>query len=122
MQPVSASLGAFIATAGVSAWFFEILRPVGIIAGLALAPLAMVYMVAAMAWLGMSALIPPLSSLLEKPLIFLYWLMEKTASLAAHMPGMKANPHVVLWLSLAVAALAIILEHRRSAAEKVNRD
>ncbi|MCL2139705.1 MAG: ComEC/Rec2 family competence protein, partial [Treponema sp.] len=32
LQPVSASLGAFIASAGVTAWFFAELRPVGIIA------------------------------------------------------------------------------------------
>jgi competence protein ComEC len=118
LQSVSASLGAFIATAGVSAWFFETLRPVGIIAGLALAPLAMVYMVAAMVWLGAGLLIPALSPLLEKPLILLYRLMEKIASLSAHMPGMRVNPYLVLSVSAAVAALIIVLEHRRGAAEK----
>jgi competence protein ComEC len=118
LQPISASLGAFIITAGVTAWFFETLRPVGIIAGLALAPLAMIYMVAAMVWLGVSFTIPALLPLLEKPLILLYRLMEKIASLAAHMPGLKANPYLVLSISLALAALAIVLEYRHSAAEK----
>jgi competence protein ComEC len=118
LQPISASLGAFIITAGVTAWFFGTLRPVGIIAGLALAPLAMIYMVAAMVWLGVGLTIPALLPLLEKPLILLYRLMEKIASLAAQMPGLKVNPYLVLSVSLALAALAIILEYRRGAAEK----
>jgi competence protein ComEC len=118
LQSISASLGAFIATAGVSAWFFETLRPVGIIAGLALAPLAMVYMVAAMVWLGVTFIIPALSPLLEKPMILLYSLMEEIASLSARLPGMKANPYLVISVSLALAALAMILEHRRGTAEK----
>jgi len=114
LQPISASLGAFIATAGVSAWFFGTLRPVGILAGLALTPLTTLFMVGSMAWLGLDLALPPLSFLLGKPLSLLYWLMEKTALAASRLPGIRANPYLIISLSIfSIAALAW-LEHRRS--------
>jgi competence protein ComEC len=113
LQPLSASLGAFIATAGVSAWFFSDLRPVGILAGLALAPLATVFMVLSIAWLCLDFIIPPLSFLLGKVLSLLYWLMEKTAALSAAVPGIKANPFLVLFLSLLITVTILWLDRRR---------
>jgi competence protein ComEC len=113
LQPLSASLGAFIATAGVSAWFFNDLRPVGILAGLALAPLAMVFMILSIAWLGLDFIIPPLSFLLGKVLSLLYWLMEKIATLSAAVPGVKANPFLVLFLSLLITVTILCLDRRR---------
>jgi competence protein ComEC len=113
LQPLSASLGAFIATAGVSAWFFSELRPVGILAGLALAPLAMVFMVLSIAWLCFDYIIPPLSFLSGKVLSLLYWLMEKISALAAAVPGIRANPFLVLFLSLLITVIILLLDRRR---------
>jgi len=113
LQPLSASLGAFIATAGVSAWFFSDLRPVGILAGLALAPLATVFMVLSIAWLCLDFIIPPLSFLLGKVLSLLYWLMGKIAALSAAVPGIKANPFLVLFLSLLITVTILWLDRRR---------
>jgi competence protein ComEC len=113
LQPLSASLGAFIATAGVSAWFFNTLRPVGILAGLALAPLAAVFMVLAIAWLGLDLITPVLSFLPGKALSLLYLLMEKIAALAAAAPGIKANPFLILLLSLLITVTILWLERRR---------
>jgi len=113
LQPLSASLGAFIATAGVSAWAFNDLRPVGILAGLALAPLATVFMVLSIAWLGLDFIFPVLSSLLGKVLSLLYWLMEKIAALAAAAPGIKANPFLVIILSLLITVTILWLDRRR---------
>jgi competence protein ComEC len=113
LQPLSASLGAFIATAGVSAWFFNDLRPVGILAGLALAPLAMVFMILSIAWLCFDFMIPPLSFLLGKALSLLYWLMEKISALAAAVPGVMANPFLILFLSLLITVTILWLDRRR---------
>jgi len=113
LQPLSASLGAFIATAGVTAWFFADLRPVGILAGLILAPLATIFMVLSIAWLGLDFIIPALSSLLGKVLSMLYWLMEKIAALSAAVPGVKANPFLVLFLSLLITVTILLLDRRR---------
>jgi len=113
LQPLSASLGAFIATAGVSAWAFNDLRPVGILAGLALAPLATVFMTLSIVWLGLDFIFPVLSSLLGKILFLLYLLMEKIAALAAAMPGIKANPFLVILFSLLITVTILWLYRRR---------
>jgi len=113
LQPLSASLGAFIATAGVSAWFFNNLRPAGILAGLVLAPLAAVFMVLSIAWLGLDFILPALSFPPGKILSLLYWLMEKTASLAAAAPGVSANPFLVIILSLLITVTILWFDRRR---------
>jgi competence protein ComEC len=113
LRPLSVSLGAFIATAGVSAWVFSVLRPVGILAGLALAPLATLFMVLSIAWLGFDFIIPAFSFLLGKVLSLLYWLMEKISALASAVPGIKANPFLVLFLSLLITVTILWLDRRR---------
>ena len=109
---LSASVGAFLATAGVTAWFFGVLRPVGIVASLILTPLTTVFMVGSMAWLALNLISPPLSPLLSHPLSLLYKLMERTAFAASKMPGIKAHPVLVLTLSLLCVALILWYERR----------
>ena len=116
LLPFSASLGAFIATAGVTAFAFGVLRPVGLLAGLVLAPLTTVFMIGSIAWLALDLISPVVSSLLHWPLSLLYTAMDKTASVSALAPGINANPHLVLWLSLAVMAVTVWFDFRRSAA------
>jgi len=113
LKPLSASLGAFIATAGVSAWFFTVLRPAGIAAGLVLAPLAGVFMVLSVAWLGLDIISPVLSFLPGKILSLLYRLMEKTAAAGAAVPGIRANPFLVILLSLLITLTLLLLARRR---------
>jgi competence protein ComEC len=110
---LSASLGAFIATAGVTAWFFGILRPVGIIASLILTPLTTVFMIGSMAWLTLNLVSPALSPLLSYPLSLLYRLMERSAFYAARMPGIKGQPWLVISLSLLIMAVIFWFEYRR---------
>ena len=112
LRPVSVSLGAFIATAGVVAWFFGELRPVGILAGLVITPLTTLFMVGSIAWLCLDLAVPALSFLIGKPLSVLYWLMEKTAALASFIPGIRANPLPVLALSIAAAGLLAWFDFR----------
>jgi len=110
---LSASLGAFIATAGVTAWFFGILHPVGIIASLILTPLTTVFMIGSMAWLAINLALPALSPLLSYPLSLLYRLMDKTAFLAALTPGVKGQPWLIISLSLLSMAVILWFEYRR---------
>jgi len=110
---LSASLGAFIATAGVTAWFFGVLRPVGIIASLILTPLTTVFMIGSMVWLAINLALPVLSPLLSYPLLLLYRLMDKTAFFAALTPGIKGQPWLILSLSLLSMAVILWFEYRR---------
>jgi len=112
LGPFALSLGAFIGTAGVVAMVFGDLRPAGIFAGLVVAPLTTVFMVGSMIWLGIDVILPGLSPLLAWPLSMLYRLMEETARLASFLPGLKANPYLVVLFSLLVAALLIWLDFR----------
>jgi competence protein ComEC len=119
LMSLAASLGAFIATAAVTAQVFEILRPVGILSTLLIAPLATVFMVGSIAWLALNAAAPALSPLLGYPLSRLYWLMEKIASVTAKLPGITMGPAAALALSLFVTALILWFAYRRRSA--VNR-
>jgi len=112
LGPFALSLGAFIGTAGVVAWVFGDLRPAGIIAGLVVAPLTTLFMIGSIIWLALDALLPTLSPLFAWPLSLLYRLMEGTARLASFLPGIQANPYLVLLFSLLTAVLLIWLDFR----------
>jgi len=112
LGPFALSLGAFIGTAGVVAWVFGDLRPAGILAGFVIAPLTTIFMVGAIIWLGLDALLPALSPLFAWPLSLLYRLMEGTARLASFLPGIQANPYTVLLFSLLTAVLLVWLDFR----------
>jgi len=114
LQPLCASVGAFLATAGITAFFFGTLRPVGIVTGLALVPLTTVFMIGSLAWLVLDLAFPLLSGLLTLPLSLLYRLMEKTVSLASGAPGINASrPLIIIILSLALSVLIMWLESMR---------
>ena len=116
LQPLCASLGAFLATAGITAFFFGILRPVGIVTGLVLVPLTTVFMIGSLAWLVLNFAFPPLSGFLTLTLTFLYRLMEKTVSLASGAPGINASrPLVIIILSLVLSLFILWFESRRYA-------
>ena len=115
LQPLAVSCGAFLATAGVTCFSFVYLAPAGIIASLVLVPATTVFMIGSMIWLVLD--IFSLSGLLNWPLLMLYQLMEKTASLAGIVPGIStARPTVILFLSVALSCLIVTLEYRRQAA------
>lgn len=114
--PLSASIGAFLATAGVSAASFGILRPVGIFAGLVITPLTGVFMIAAMMYLA-AAFLPllPAAPLLGRALSFLYEVLFRIAGWAGQVPGLEvSNPQTVLAASLAVSAALVLFWKYRS--------
>ena len=110
---ISASLGAFIATAPVVAIYFSSLRPIGIIAGLVLAPLASLFMLLSLAALAFSFLPLPLWDLLNFPLGLLYRLIKFLVSQAGHLPGLDfLNPVQVLIFSVTFWVVLLFLKNR----------
>jgi competence protein ComEC len=106
LQPLSASCGAFLSTAGVTGFSFGVIVPAGIITGLVLVPLTTFFMVGSMIWLVLEFF--SLSGLLNTPLSLLYQLMEKIVSLAGSFGGISAvNPFVILALSFITAFLIV---------------
>ncbi|MCL2066995.1 MAG: ComEC/Rec2 family competence protein [Treponema sp.] len=113
-MPVSASVGAFLATAFVTSYFFGVLRPVGIIISLILIPLTTVFMIGSLIWLFFNLFIPLFCGFLNPPLALLYRLMEKIVSLGGMVPGMETSrPMAVLALSLVISVFIMLLESKR---------
>jgi competence protein ComEC len=108
---LSASLGAFVATAAVCAFFFGTLRPIGIIAGLVIVPLSSLFMVAALAALAASFLLPPLFAPLGFVLTLLYRAMEFSVDFMGKAPGLDSPPAPALIVSVLAAALIFGLKH-----------
>jgi len=113
-QPLSLSIGAFLATAGITAYFFGILRPIGIITSLVLLPLITIFMIGALAWLVLNIFLPMLAGFLDPPLTLLFRMMEKTVSLGGMAPGIDTSkPLLILAVSLVISLLIVWLEFRR---------
>jgi competence protein ComEC len=104
MQPLSASCGAFLATAGITGYVFGYIAPIGILAGLFLVPLTTLYMIFSLVWLLLD---------FGFPLSVLYRIKEWIVGLAAKVPAISAvNPFVIIAVSIAVSVLIIIFEYR----------
>jgi competence protein ComEC len=114
-SPASASVGAFLATAGVSVAFFGVLRPIGLLAGMILAPAATVVMVGALSWLVLDAIWSPLGFIVDKGLDLVSFLTHELVSLAARAPGVEiGNATLVVCISLAACALLLYLQRYRN--------
>jgi competence protein ComEC len=112
--PLSASLGAFIATAGISAAFFGVLRPIGIPAGIAIVPLTTVFMVVSMVWLVLSGIFPLVASPLGFILSFLYDTLSRLVGAAGRAWGMEVSaPFWIFCVSIAAAGALIWVSARR---------
>ena len=104
LSPLSASLGAFLLTAGVCSYYFTLLRPAGIVTGLILVPLTTVFMFGSIAWLLLDFITPWLSGILNPALSLLYAIMEKTVWLGARIPAVNGGFWPALIVSLVLSA------------------
>jgi competence protein ComEC len=111
-EGLGASAGAFLASAPAAAAVFGVLRPVGIAAGLAAAPLSGLFMVLSLLWLG-TAWIPPVGAVLEGALLFLETVMERGAAFFAGAPGVKTALFPALAAAVPLAAVFLLLGARR---------
>ena len=119
LQPLTASCGAFLATAGITSFTFGVLAPAGIITGLVLVPLTTVFMIGSMIWLVLDLV--SLSFVLSFLLSLLYRLMEKIVSLAGNVPRISTSmPAVIIFLSLiASVSIAALVYRRRYAIDRL---
>jgi len=121
LQPLSASVGAFLATAGASVGAYLAaagvtgrIAPIGIVAGLALVPLTTVFMTGSLLWLLLDFF--SLSGFLNTPLSLLYQLMEKIVTISGKVPALTStNPVIIITLSLLLSFLIVALEYKRRA-------
>jgi len=111
LQPLSLSVGAFLITSGICSFTFGTIAPIGIAAGLLIVPLTTVFMIGSMIWLLLDFI--SLSFLLSYPLSIVYHLMHITASVAGNVPGISANPALVLVLSVVLIIFLYVIEQRR---------
>ena len=107
-RSLCASIGAFLATASITAYFFGALRPIGIIVSLVLIPLITVFMAAALVWLALNFISPSLSGLLDLPLTLLYRAMEKSVSIGGAVPGIITSKYVLVLAVAVVISLFIV--------------
>jgi len=107
---LSASIGAFVLTAPVVAFYFASLRPVGILAGLVAAPVASVFMVLSLAALAASFLPFPIWNVFNFILAWIYRFLESFVNLAGRVPGLPvSNPVAALAFSLLFCLLICFL-------------
>ena len=112
LKPLSASFGAFLATAGVSGFSFGMIVPTGIIAGLFLVPLTTFFMIGSLVWLVFDLF--SFSGFLNMPLSLLYRLMESIVTTAGSIPGISAGkPFFVLAFSIVLSLLIAVFEYKQ---------
>jgi competence protein ComEC len=95
VQPLSASLGAFIATAGPGVSFFGAIYPIGILAGLIVVPLTTLFMSGALLLLIADRGAPVFIQPLELGLALVYTILERLTALCARAPGISAASPVL---------------------------
>jgi competence protein ComEC len=107
---LSASIGAFVLTAPVVAFYFASVRPIGILAGLVAAPVASVFMVLSLAALAAGFLPFPLWNVFSFALTWIYRFLEFFVNLTGRVPGFStSNPLTALVFSLLFCLLVYFL-------------
>jgi competence protein ComEC len=110
---LSASIGAFLFTAPAVSLYFKTLRPVGLLAGIIIVPLASLFMILALAALVLLSLFPFLFAPFDFILTFIYRVLDFMVSLAGKVRGLEAaNPLAVLAIVLVLCCLLVRLCYR----------
>ncbi|MDR2468832.1 MAG: ComEC/Rec2 family competence protein [Spirochaetaceae bacterium] len=116
-EPLSASLGAFVATMAITIFYFGNLRIAGIFAGLVMVPLTTLFMIGSIIFLVLS-IIPPLAHavtpLFDSVFLLLYRILETTVSTAANAPAIPViNKPIFVILSIVLPFALIFLCAKR---------
>jgi competence protein ComEC len=107
-QSLAISIAAFLCTAYVSAAFFSVLYPVGIIAGVVVVPLTTLFMMGALFAMAVSFIPLPLPSLLSDSLSLLYAAISRIVAWAS-LPPALSTPNAVVVLLATLAFIGFIL-------------
>jgi competence protein ComEC len=111
-EGLGASASAFLATSPVVAFFFGVLRPAGIIASLFAAPLSGLFMALSLLWL-FAAELPLAGMLLDRLLIAVHFVLQRSVDLFSKFPGLKVAPAVVCIITpLVIAGIFMIADRR----------
>jgi len=111
LQPLSLSVGAFLATAGICSYVFGMIAPLGIITGLAVVPLTTIFMIGSIIWLIFDFV--SMSFLFSFPIFIVYRSMEVIASVAGYIPGISGSPALMLVISIVLSLAIVVYEQRR---------
>jgi competence protein ComEC len=114
-EGLSASLGAFAATAAISAANFGILQPTGILSGLVVVPVTTLFMILSMGYLALDPVLPFLARPLGMGLSLLYKALDLLVGLSARAPGIVVGTppasgglvETERWLPVAVLSLLL---------------
>jgi competence protein ComEC len=109
-QGLAASLGAFVATGAVTVFFFGVLRPLGILAGLFIVPLTTLFMAVSLGIIVLDFIIPALTGPLSLFLSLLYALLGRLVSLAARGPLISPSLFWTLVVSGGIVMLLFLLK------------
>jgi ComEC/Rec2-related protein len=110
LVPLSASIGAQLATLPVVLPSFGAWYPSGIAASVILVPLIAVFLSCGLGWLAVSPLLHgPVQHLVSQAFSGLYRMIEGSATLLARLPGLSVGPSAVSWAALFAAGTAIVL-------------
>jgi competence protein ComEC len=115
IAPLSASVGAFIATAAITAGVFGVLYPVGIVAGLVVVPLTEVFIIFSFVFLVLSPF-PALANLVSLLMELLYRCLESTVSFFAQAPGIpvQSTPLVIAITGVLGAGILLLNAAKRN--------
>jgi competence protein ComEC len=103
---LAASLAAFIATLAITAGIFGTIRPVGIVCGILLGPLATAFMVGALIF---PAVPPFLRAVMDRGMGILYVVQEKIAFAAGHAPPIEVSLVLALLINAALVTGLIVM-------------
>jgi competence protein ComEC len=113
LRPLSASLGAFLATSAVTEFYFAGLKPIGVFASLLIVPLTSVFMIGSILWLVLDFTVSFFAFPLGRVLSFLYIIMGRITGLASSAPGVtRLNVLTVLTVSILCAAFILCMLFR----------
>ena len=108
---LSASLGAFIVTAPAVSFYFGSLKPIGILAGIVIAPLSSLFMVLSLIALAASFFPAPLWYFFDFILTLVYRFLEFIVNSTGKIPGITiTNPVPVLVFSVIMSLLILLLK------------
>jgi competence protein ComEC len=108
-QGLAASLGAFIATGAVTAFFFGTIHPAGILAGLVIVPLTTLFMVLSLGVLTIDFIVPFLAGPVSRLLSLLYGVLEYLVSLASRVPAFPVSSLFPVLIFSGAAAVSLFL-------------
>ena len=122
---LSFSLAAFLVTSPLVAYYFNTLRPIGIITGIIIAPLSTLFMILSLAALLFSFVPLPIWSFFAFLLDFLYGVINNIVSVSSLVPGINiSEPFWIMLFSIIIFVLLILFaawdEKRRLKIEVFN--